>query len=91
MPNIVDTTKVSGELLHQMGLRGEVAMWSFDGFDYWWVEDVLWCARIKRSEPELTKDELKLGRTITYLMLLIFAGEVSCCLTFIFWALGGMR
>lgn len=52
-PHSTPTTpaKASSLDVHEAGLRGEVAMWTHDGVNYWWLDGHLW-ARRDRSDDE---------------------------------------
>ncbi len=69
---------------HARGLRGEVQVWSFDGIDYWWVGDVLWCAEQKNRDVTLTDEERFWARVFTAGLALIVLLEVGLCL-FVMW------
>lgn len=43
-------TLASSLEVHQAGLRGEVSMWTHEGWNYWWLDGHLWAARDRSDE-----------------------------------------
>ncbi|NUQ86298.1 MAG: hypothetical protein HUU11_16455 [Anaerolineales bacterium] len=44
-------TLASSLNVHQAGLKGEVSMWTHEGWNYWWLDGHLWAVR-DRSDDE---------------------------------------
>jgi len=75
--------------LHEAGFRGEVSMWSFDGYHYWWSGGILWCAEAKADDEKPTVEEVSRARVETLALIAVLLMEMLLCIGFIVFAMNG--